>query len=275
MFTLLIPFIFWNLLTLAAFAIAQSIPATKLYFAATVWQPIYSFSFSDYANALFGIAVPYPIATQFWFIRDLMALVVLAPVIHLLLTRKLALPFTLALFCLWFFSIWPVLWPAADASFFFCLGACLSRPGKILAILDKLGPWISVTLLGLLILYSTFPESKLYLDKLVIVVGAPSFWWLTGLAIESAPLKSFLTGLSGASFFVFAAHEPLLMIIRKLSYKLLSPTGGMEILALYFLIPAFLIAFLVIAHRCLLKAMPSFIGVVTGSSFRPVGARPR
>jgi hypothetical protein len=74
--------------------------------------------------------------------------------------------------------------------------------------------------------------------------------------------------LSGASFFVFAAHEPLLRIIRKASYKLLSPRSGAAILALYFLIPICLIMFLVVLHHYLQKAMPSFLGFITGSDYR-------
>jgi surface polysaccharide O-acyltransferase-like enzyme len=116
--TLLIPFLFWNLLTLAVYATVQSIPQTAVYFAGTAWPPIRSFTLLDYINALFGITVANPISYQFWFIRDLMALVVLAPAIHFLLAKRLALPFILALLCLWFTYTWPVLWPSVEATFF-------------------------------------------------------------------------------------------------------------------------------------------------------------
>jgi hypothetical protein len=72
-------------------------------------------------------------------------------------------------------------------------------------------------------------------------------------------------GLSGASFFVFATHQPLVTILVRISYKLFLPTSGVTILALYFLIPICLIAFLVALHRCLLKTAPSFLGFITGS----------
>src|ERR1035438_3657752 len=141
--TLLIPFLFWNIMTLVVFAIGESIPQTKKYFAYTDWPPVHSFSLLNYINALLGITVQHPISYQFWFIRDLMTLVILVPVIHFLLVRKSALPFIAALFCLWFFTVWPVLWPSVEASFFFSLGAYLSQSGKSVRYLDKLGPWIS------------------------------------------------------------------------------------------------------------------------------------
>jgi hypothetical protein len=76
--------------------------------------------------------------------------------------------------------------------------------------------------------------------------------------------------MGGASFFVFAAHEPLMEIIRRLSYKFLMPTGGAEVMALYFLIPLFVIALLVVLHGYLLRIMPSFLGFITGRSGRRI-----
>lgn len=265
--TLLIPFLFWNIMTLLVFAVGEHINQTKLYFANTAWPPVDSFSILNYIDALVGIT-GFPISTQFWFIRDLMSLVILVPLIHFLLARKSALPFIAALFCMWFVHVWPFSWPSADASFFFTLGAYLSQSGKSVAYLDKLGPWISVTFLGILIIHSAFPDSLFYLHNVAIVFGVPSLWWFTLLAARTAKLKSLLIRLSGASFFVFAAHEPLLNIIRKVSYRLLSPTSGAAILALYFLIPICVITFLVALHHYLLKVMPSFLGVITGSASR-------
>jgi surface polysaccharide O-acyltransferase-like enzyme len=129
--TLLIPFLFWNIMTLAVFTVGESISKTNIYFANTDWPPVHSFSLLNYINALFGITEKYPISGQFWFIRDLMALVMLAPVIHFFLDRKSALPIITALFSFWFFSVWPILWPSAEASFFFCLGAYLSRQERV------------------------------------------------------------------------------------------------------------------------------------------------
>jgi hypothetical protein len=263
--TLLIPYLFWNLFTLVFFAVAQSFHSTQAFAYSRRFPPIHSFSFLDYINSMFGITVNYPISTQFWFIRDLMALVILAPGIHYLLARKSESPFIFIMSCLWFFGIWPLLWPSIDASFFFCLGAFLSRPERNVMCLDKFGPWISSMFFGLLVLHSSFPKGPIYINSSLIVFGVPSAWWLTGLASRTTKLRSFLMGLSGASFFVFAAHQPLVTILVRISYKLFQPTSGGAILAQYFLIPICLIAFLVALRHCLLKIMPSFLRFITGS----------
>ena len=270
--TLLIPFLFWNLATLGAYLFERRIPQARAYVYGSFWLPSNYSSFLSYINALFGITLKYPIAFQFWFIRDLMALVVLAPLVHFLLTPRTALPFLAALFCLWISGIWPFLYPSGDASFFFYLGAYLSRPEKEVEYLDKFGQWLSAAFLFCLILHSAFPFLP-YLLKSVIIFGVPSVWWLTGLALRNCKLKSLLAGLSGASFFVFAAHEPLLNTIRKIAFKMLVPASGAAILALYFLIPICLITILVLTYRGLVKATPHFAGIITGNSNRPAGNR--
>jgi peptidoglycan/LPS O-acetylase OafA/YrhL len=267
--TLLIPYLFWNLVVLAYHLVGEEIPQAKAYATGLYMQDIHSFSLFHNINAWFGITAGYPVSIQFWFIRDLMALILLSPLIHFLLARKPALLFLCILFGIWLFLPGDEVWQnTADALFCFCLGSYLSQTEKNVLYLDKSGFWISAIFLGLLILNSAFPDSPFVLRKVVIIFGVPSVWWLAGFADRNDKWKSWLTGLGSASFFVFAAHEPLLTIFRKLSYKLFAPTSGAAILALYLLIPICLVTLLVALHRCLLKTMPSFLGFITGSSYR-------
>jgi fucose 4-O-acetylase-like acetyltransferase len=266
--TLLIPFLFWNLLTLMVYAVGQNLPQTKMFFSNSRFPQILSFSLLNYLQAIFGTSTGDPLAFQFWFIRDLMALVVIAPAIYFAVRSKVGLVFLAALFCLWFSGTWSPPWLGVVALFFFSLGAYLSQPGMKISYLDKFGPWVTTAFLICVCLRSAFPNSPLNLNKIEIVFGVPSVWWLTKFAVRSPALRSALTELSGASFFVFAAHEPSLTILQKLTYKLLQPTSGFLILILYLLTPLFLIALLVTIYRCLLKKMPSFLGFITGSSNR-------
>jgi surface polysaccharide O-acyltransferase-like enzyme len=269
--TLLIPYLFWNLLTLLVKAIAPTIPRLNAYFFGISLPPLHTFSFVECVNVLFKISMLYlvnPISFQFWFIRNLMGLVLLAPVIHFLLTRRSALPFLAVLFCWWFFSDGPVLWRMVEASLFFSSGAYFSLASKNVTYLDRFGPWISAMFACFLVLYTTFPNVSL-LYKATLVFGVPSLWWLTKLATNTVTLKSWCVSLSGASFFVFAAHEPWLTSISKITYKVLSPTEWAATLALYFLVPICLVTLLVVLYRCLLWTVPSFLAVITGSSYRP------
>lgn len=266
--TLLIPYLFWDLLTFVCFAVAPAIPQLNVYFSGIRWPPMHSFV--ECVNAFFNISVLYllnPISYQFWFIRDLLALVVLAPAIYFLLTRRSALPFIAVLFCWWFFSEGNVPLRDVEAALCFSLGAYFSLTGKNVTYLDRFGPWTTAMFAGLLTIHSAFPDLP-FIYKLMLVFGVPSLWWFTELATKIDTLKSTLIGLSGASFFVFAAHEPLLTLIRKLLFKLLSPTNAAAILALYFLIPICLVMLLVAIYWNLLRTMPSFLAFITGSFYR-------
>jgi surface polysaccharide O-acyltransferase-like enzyme len=272
--TLLIPFLFWSLATLAVLAAAESIPQTRMYFADATWPEIHSLSFFRCISVLFGIFEHYPLLHPFWFLRDLMALVVFAPLIHFVFHNKRGGLFLVALFIwlygpLWLRSAWPILWPSLVSVFYFSLGAYLAQTKSAVASIDKIGPWTSLAFLIIFILNYVLPssQSKLIFEFLISLV-APSVWWLIGFADRSIRWSSALVWLSGDAFFVYAIHQPLLVILRKIVYKLFLPTSGMAILAHYFLVPICLIALLVVLHRALLKVMPGFIGVVTGNSYR-------
>jgi fucose 4-O-acetylase-like acetyltransferase len=264
--TLLIPMLFWNLAAIGVYAAAESIPQTKKYFAFTDWPPVHAFRLFDYINALLGVGTKYPIAYQFWFIRDLMALALLAPVVNYLLRGRFALPFLVSLLCFWFFCYWPAPWPIAESCFFFSLGAYLSQPGKDPCYLDRFGPWMVAMFMVSILPYAVLENNPPIWDNVMNLLGAPSVWWLTRFVARNEALKSSLLKLGGCSFFVYAAHEPLLKIVRKVSYRLLMPTSGAAVTALFFLIPIILIIFLVATYYGLLKTAPSFVGFITGRS---------
>jgi len=154
--TLLIPYLFWNCLTLGIFALVQSIPQTRAYYAGTVWPPVRAFSALDYAKAILGVFVDGPIDGPLWFVRDLMVLAVLAPLIHFLLTRKSALPFLAVLFSLWFFVSSPITGFRMQAPFFFCMGAYFSRPEIGVTRLDRFNWWIGAVFFCLLALNTAY-----------------------------------------------------------------------------------------------------------------------
>ena len=83
---------------------------------------------------------------------------------------------------------------------------------------------------------SVLPDTQIYpyLHKIGILLGVPAFLYLTKTVSKTTGLKNVLIALGRASFFVFAAHEPLLTVIRKISYKILQPQHDEKILAIYF-----------------------------------------
>jgi hypothetical protein len=84
----------------------------------------------------------------------------------------------------------------------------------------------------------------------------------------SPRLKERLIALSSASFFVFAGHEPLLTVVRKLSYAFWPPSSGARLVVLYFADPLLVVAICTVTYFVCVRIMPSFIGVVTGGRVR-------
>jgi len=86
-------------------------------------------------------------------------------------------------------------------------------------------------------------------------------------------LKGVAIGLVGDGFFVFAEHEPLQTVVRKVSYRLFSQPREHR----YWLLPvdpSVHDALLVVVPRCLLKIMPRFTGVITGIPIELANSEP-
>jgi peptidoglycan/LPS O-acetylase OafA/YrhL len=281
--TLLVPFLIWNFATYLVYFLGESIPATRVYFATKYWPPIRSFTALDYANAFFGFTVKFPMSYQFWFIRDLMVMVVFAPLIYLLLKRHaVAIPFLAIMLCLWMTGYWPLVVPGSETLLFFITGCFLASRNADLEALDRwtvplgLGFVSLLLLLDLLMLLTQTNAELLRLNvNTMMLFGLPFAWGLTKWAVERPRWRSALERLAESSFFVYAAHEPLLSIFRKVSFRLIQPRTAASELALYFLAPISIIVFLVMVYTLLHRALPRFTAVITGAEGRQGRAKER
>jgi hypothetical protein len=273
--TLLVPFLFWNGATLLLYLVGENLPATRNYFLGNPqWPLVANFHWTDYLRA-FGIGGIYPIAYQFWYVRDLMAMVLLVPVFAAILSGRAALPFLALTFVMWAGNFTPIAWPSAGVVFFFFLGGYLSSARVDICDLDSRGKWIA--LLGFLplavfdlALRGSAAQDPVH--KALILVGIANVWWLTGIAQGHAGLEAWLVRQGAASFFVFSAHEPLLMICRRLSLKVLARHSDSAALLFFVAMPVLLAGFLIMVYRGLDRLVPGFLAVITGGRER---LRPR
>lgn len=256
--SLLVPFLFWNLLVLAFYAAAQAIPYTAPYFSGGR-KPVASFGGFDYLNAVFGFT-QMPIAYQFWFIRDLMALVLLVPVFDVLLKRIPFVSLFLA-FVAWLFEISPYI-PTSDAVFFFYAGALLAVKRFDIRSLDRWGVYL-VSGYFVLSIADVFSDLVL-IHKMGILLGIAAAVYGTKLVMENGRLRAFLLSLAPASFFVFAAHDPLMTVIRKIAFRQFPPSGDPGAIALYFTVPCAVIVLCVATYSILVRLLPVPTRIITG-----------
>ena len=249
---------------LLLYASAQSFPATQVYFSGKN-APVSSFEFYDYLNALIGIDRP-PISYQFWFIRDLIIMVLLVPILQLVL-RTIPLIFLGFIFWLWFFPTWPIYIPSSVAFSFFYIGAFLSFSGHNVFAVDRYGKFFLGAYMAILIVdvLTKGHQFNGYFHQIGILLGIASALYATKLVLKIDKLKSVLLWTANCSFFVFAAHEPLLALLRKVSYKFLEPNTDVVILALYLLTPVVVLAAVILSYLVFRASAPKFLSFVSGS----------
>jgi len=278
--TLLVPMVFWSCLGLALVALVQAVPSIQVipYFIAKD-DLVAQYTPMQYLNAILGLRW-YPFAYHFWFIRDLIILVMLAPVIAVIL-RFAALPYLALVFVCWVggvwplpepvvlgrvFGGWPIMLPAAMGLFFFSAGALCGLKGQSLFAFDRYGSKILILYLPILLADAFWYQAwfNMYLHRVGLVVGVAGALYATKLLLPCRRLQQVLISLGGASFFVYAAHEPLLGITRTLAFKYLPLDWPYTMLLLYLAIPLLVMAPLVLLHRLLLAYCPRALAVITG-----------
>lgn len=274
--TLFVPFMFWNIATLVLVALAQNSSITHAFFSGRN-RPIASYTAFDYVNAVFGVT-RMPIAYQFWFIRDLMLLVLVSPVI-VYANRALPLLFLSGLGASWLLGVWPVYAPSGSATLFFSLGAYLAASRTDLFAGDTHGSLFITVYLAVVVVDALLMREgmNLYLHRVGIVLGILAVLSVTRSAVAWSPLRQSLLWLNRTSFFVYAAHEPLLTVARKAVYRTL-PQGVVRYdIVFYFVIPILVILILIASHQVLSHMFPIFMKTVTGQKVRayPAGVATR
>jgi len=261
--TLLIPFIFWNVATLFVFVLAQTLPATQGYFSEQI-RRVSSFGLYDYFNAIFGID-RLPISYQFWFIRDLIIMVLLAPVIWLAI-RTLPHVFLWLFLGLWYFNIWPVYIPSVVALAFFYTGAYIAFSNTSLFALDRfeIPILISYSVVLLIDVLIKVPNMSNYIHNTGLLLGIASALIVSRHLVKRDAIKRGLLWAGSCSFFLFAVHEPLLTVFKKVAYMVLSPNSDGIVLALYFFIPALVITISMLIYIGMKSVSPVFLRVISG-----------
>lgn len=262
--TLLIPLIAWNGLNLLFQAGAQNTPGLQTYFSGKNGL-ISGFSLFDIVNAIFGLT-RLPISHQFWFIRDLILLVLLTPVLYKAL-RHAPLATVGVLGALWLFNLWPMPLPSPVAAFFFTVGCALAMKG--LGLFDAIDRYpVALPLAYLPVLLadtlSKGQDVNPVLHNLNAMVGVAAALSLSRALLWQPRVKQWLLAASQFSFFVFAIHEPMLTVVRKLLYKVAHPERDASVLLIYFTAPLLTIALAMLIHHGLSRVAPRLTGLLSG-----------
>ena len=267
-FTLLIPYVCWNIVYFIVIAFLQSI---NPYFLLILHKRIADFSFTDYFWIFWDISkitgMPDDqsacIVGAFWFLQCLFVMCVISPLIYLLMKLFRHL-FPLLLLIVYFSNIVPTM-PGVhpQAIFYFSLGSFLSFYGiDFLYYIKKYIPLLTVMFVVLLFILYFNDNIQLYrLYELMMIVVF--FYIVNYLVIE----KKWQIGNSLVScvFFVFGIHRLFTAAIMRLSTTTVPYISNDILLYVYYVLCVTLSVILsVYSYRLLKLIMPHTAIILNG-----------
>ncbi len=212
--TLGVPFLFWSLWSFAIIATLQQVPALRAFSS----EPLLALRGWDLAERLLWN----PIAHQLWFVRDLLLLVAAAPLVHLAMrNRWIGGGIIVALMLLWY---QPEMYMVRDVRgvLFFCVGAWIALHRPVLRATRTqafvaLGAWLGLIAVDT---WWTLDTGDLQpaIYNTAIVVGLLTLWALyehVGERLWTTRAAPALRFLSGYTFLIYVAHEPIDTLVRK------------------------------------------------------------
>jgi hypothetical protein len=258
--SILVPYIIWNLAVLVFRLIAESNPASAAFISERN-EFVSDYDLYNYFEILWN-----PIAYQFWFVKDLFIVVLLSPIVHWVSRSLTYIPIIL------FFGLWLI--DAPRFILFCCFGCLITIKKWRLDFFDKYSKKILISYLifGVFNAVLITVGNIAFLDqfsKIIILLGTVAVWCLSKMLINTK-LQKQLIKLAPFSFFVYAAHEPLITISKKISYAFFPPSNSLEIILYYFFLPAIVVITLIACALVLKEFTPQFYAVLTGGR-RPSG----
>ena len=278
--TLLVPYLLWNLIAIL-FTWFKTQPYMASFFPRMVGVKL---GFIDFINAFgpfsflpeHGFLGNYdpasaPADVPLWFIRDLMAIMLLAPVVYRIMKGRIGMVTCAVLLFLFLSGLWPeaCFWFDLTGVCFFCFGAYFSVNGyNPLALVDRhvntVMPCLMVLYLLtsiLRVIYASGPVSPYFL-ALSIVVGMPCFLLICcKLAARGFKPMPFLLS---ATFFMYAFHGLIGSIVKKMVLTMLHPTTTVVYVMAFLTVAVLLVVISLALYALLNKISPSLTAMLSG-----------
>lgn len=262
--TLFVPYVLWNLILAAAFVIAARVPQLGSLVSGKQAAGLFEGPWEAFAT-VFGLGRD-PIVYPFWFLRDLIVVVVLGTPLFALLYRRAAIVGLLALGVPWLLHVWPFPGFSVVGPLFFFIGGWFGwnerspfPPARTAALLVPL--WFALMAIDFLgYTGSAYP----YVRHVGLGVGIAAMLALASAVEPSDRVTSRLAGAAPFAFFLYAAHEPLLTLLQRIGSRALAPLTPLSDLGIYFAAVGAVVAVCTVAQLVLSRLAPRLFAVLTG-----------
>lgn len=282
--SLLLPYIVWNLIAVGFFAMLY-LPVVKHWLPSLAdktfdmtWMEFFrGFTIGNDINSL-------PHAGTMWFIRELMTVMLLSPLISLAINKLKWIPLAA------FYLFWAICFVGkatiylqffSSALMFFSLGVYFSKCGVDPAerFTSRLRPALIIFLIigitGMVLTYIGFDDIYTRLLKTVsvpcalIVVFAIAGMYGRENGVRQklfGNVPPFSTLLPGLSFFIFVAHGIFLWHFQLVTFAVIRPTSDLALAAAYIATYIGILAALTGLYLLIGKASPRLLRILTGRS---------
>lgn len=248
--SLLIPYLLWNLIVLVFYSCVQLLSHNSPEMQKAGYKLISDYTLIDFAKVFWAIdSTGMPIDGPLWFIRDLFVTSLFTPIIYLFLkyTKIFGVFLLFVGFAIGLDT--GIKGLSYGCIFYFSLGASaqLLYKGDFLDMLSRIAPQIAIcgiVVLACLQFYNANQSISIlggYIGK-VYILGMIIFVWS---ALRCRYVKSGLNIyeiLPLSSFFIFAIHKPIQVIIRRMTFAVLNPSNEIILISLIFIIPCVVVA---------------------------------
>lgn len=284
--TLLIPYIIWNFLAIIATLLPRMFSAFSHFISykggetvitlqsmlACFWM--YHGEMSPLSPGDAGYEVMQssisPINVPLWFLRELMIIVVLTPVLHYLI-KKGGKAFICILAVVWFaveHTGNDLLSLHTNSLFFFAWGAYLSinRIDMIKTFSryfrTSVAAYIVLGILGMVSL-NFFPEAELTIKRLNIVAGLVMAYNIAAWLITAKGIKPDKF-LSASSFFIYVSHIIVCQKVSKVLFVCFKPSDGLEMSLMLSASVLITLGLLLAVYAGMKKFTPALLTFMTG-----------
>lgn len=265
--TLLIPYILWNTIILLQKS-ARELPFLSSLAAPSQGTELH-FSLVRLFNTFFNAG--YPINVPMWYVRDLMVMVLMAPIIYWMI-KRMGKWLIISIGIAKYFAI-PMILPNSDylpmfvtALFFFSWGAYYSINKQNFVETMRRYKYVPVMYLPIAIIdtLTKRAECNFYFHNLGILLGIVSAIIIASYLVEKEKVKVSPL-LANASFFVYALHIIFLNPIGRgciMAFHL--PDNTLTMLILYLVVPIITIGLCLGIYKILKRYMPHICVLLTG-----------
>jgi surface polysaccharide O-acyltransferase-like enzyme len=266
--TILLPYLLWSLWGIFLFLILQALPFSRSFFNADL---IVEKSPVQLLHTWLVKPLPY----QLWFLRHLFVFVLASPLIYGL--AKYARWVLVGLVVLLLLKILDI--PDNDfidnRSFsYFCVGCYLGIYHQR-QVLKTWSSWALIALVVWLVLVTFrigFESEDLinhkvwrnFITQAEFFIGIFAVWssydWIVARKQKDSPVPAYLS----MAFFLFAAHEPILTMLKKLAFAVLGKGNAWIRLFIYFSVPIATILVCLLFGFLIKKYSPKIFELLTG-----------